>query len=58
MGCKIHSTCSNAMVIHYPKKDIQPGEDDDDMQDVAIPETYVTVIQDGKLVTTALEGLE
>ena len=43
------------MVIHYPKDNA--GEDDDWL-DIAIPETYVTVIKDDKLVTKELEGLE
>jgi hypothetical protein len=55
MGVKVHSTCSQAMVLHYPAKDSQ---EDDEWLDIAIPETNVTTIKDGKLHTEALEGME
>jgi hypothetical protein len=43
------------MVLHYPAQDSQ---EDDDWLDIAIPETNVTTIKDGKLHTEALEGME
>lgn len=45
------------MVIHFKKAEVT-NEEEDDMLDIAIPETYVTVVRDGKLHTTALESLE
>lgn len=54
-GCRVHSTCSQSMVVHYPKKD---AAEDDEWLDIAIPETNVTMIKDDKLHTEALEGME
>lgn len=54
--CKIHSTSSQQMVVHYPKDGSNIEEDE--WLDVAIPETYVTQIQKDKLVSEALEGME
>ena len=54
-GCKINSTCSMTMVVHYPKKD---ATEDDDWLDIAIPETNLTQIKDDRLVSEPLEGME
>ena len=54
-SCKVHSTCSQSMVVHYPL--VGAGEDDEWL-DIAIPETSVTQIKNDKLVTEALEGME
>lgn len=54
-GCKVHSTCSQQMVVHYSK---EGAGEDDDWLDIAIPETYVTAIKNDKLVSEALEGME
>ncbi len=54
-GCKINSTCSQQMVVHYPK---QEATEEDEWFDIAIPETNVTVIKNDKLCTEALEGME
>jgi len=54
-NCKISSTCSNSMVIHYPKAG---GTDDDEWFDNAIAETYITVIKDDKLITQAADLAE
>ncbi len=42
------------MVIHYPKED---AVEDEDWLDIAIPETYVTVIKKDQLQTAALDAL-
>ena len=54
-GCKIHSTCSQQMVVNYPK---EGAGEDDEWLDIAIPETYVTSIRNDRLVSKALEGME
>lgn len=54
-GCKVHSTCSQSMVLHYP---IENATEDDEWLDIAIPETNVTQIKHDKLHTEALEGME
>jgi adenylyl cyclase-associated protein len=54
-GCKINSTCSQAMVVHYSK---EGASEDDEWLDIAIPETNVTTIKGDKLVTECLEGME
>jgi Adenylate cyclase associated (CAP) C terminal len=54
-GCKVHSTCSQAMVVHYPLKD---ASEDDEWLDIAIPETNITWLKDDKLHTEAAEGME
>ncbi len=53
--CKINSTCSQSMVIHYPKKD---ATEDDEWIDQTIPETLITVIKDDKLETKCMDGFE
>lgn len=53
--CKIHSTCSQSVVAHYPK---EGAGEDDEWLDIAIPETFVTSIVGDKLITQALEGME
>ena len=52
---KIHSTCSQAMVIHYPKEN---GTEDDEWLDAPVPETFVSVLKKDQLVSEPLEGLE
>jgi len=54
-GIKISSTCSQSMVIYYPKAD---AKEDDEWVDTAIPETYITVIKDDKLITAAADLAE
>ncbi|TNV79474.1 hypothetical protein FGO68_gene8230 [Halteria grandinella] len=54
-GCKVHSTCSQSMVVHYP---LEGAGEDDEWLDIAIPETNVTQIKADKLVSEALEGME
>lgn len=43
------------MVVHYPQ---DGAGEDDEWLDIAIPETFVTVIQGDRLVANAMEGLE
>ena len=43
------------MVVNYPKEN---ATEDDEWLDIAIPETYVTVLKGDKLVTVPLEGLD
>lgn len=54
-GAKIHSTCSQSMVVHYPRVD---AAEDDEWLDIAIPETNVTHLKGDRLMTEALEGME
>jgi adenylyl cyclase-associated protein len=54
-NCKINSTCSMTMVVHYPKKD---ATEDDDWLDIAIPETLLTQIKNDRLTSEPLEGME
>ena len=52
---KIHSTCSQQMVLHYPQEN---GTDEDEWIDACIPETFVTVIKNDKIEIAPMEGLE
>jgi adenylyl cyclase-associated protein len=54
-ACKVHSTCSQSMVVHYPR---EGAGEEDEWLDIAIPETNVTQIKNDKLVSEALEGME
>ncbi len=54
-NCKVHSTCSQSMVVHYP---LEGAGEEDEWLDIAIPETNVTQIKNDKLVSEALEGME
>ena len=40
-SCIFHSTCTQSLILHYPKAG---AGDDDEWVDVPIPETYVTTI--------------
>ena len=51
----MHSTCSQSMVVHYPKDD---ATEDDEWLDIAISETYVTSLSKDILKTVPLEGME
>lgn len=52
---KVHTTSSQSVVLHYPKKD---AHEDDDWLDIGIPETFVTVIKDDKVVSTPMDSME
>lgn len=54
-GVKVHTTCSQSVVLHYPKTDA--GEDDDWL-DIGIPETLVTTIKEDRVVSVAMDGME
>ena len=54
-NCKIHSTCSQSMVVHYLAEN--PTEDNE-WNDLSIPETYETHIKGDILVTHPVEGTE
>jgi len=53
-NCKVHSTCSSSVVVHYPPKD---ATEDDDWFEIAVPETVIATIKGDRLHTTCLEGL-
>ena len=52
---KVYTTCSQSIVLHYPKTD---ATDDDEWLDIAIPETNITQIKNDSLHTEAMEGME
>ena len=54
-NCKIHTTASQSVVLHYPKTG---ATEEDEWFDMGVAETFLTVIKNDKVHTEALESVE
>ena len=54
-SAKVFTTCSQSVVLHYPK---DGAGEDDEWLDIGIAETQVTQIKNDKLHTGPLDSME